>query len=541
MNSVRTSPTASARDERAGAVATPPRLWPRWLVASGLLMVVLISWSWASPMPSGPDEPAQIIKAAAVAHAELIGSPTVPPHTGVKVVTVPRTIENMMQRPHGCYYGQIKQPGGCATPIVAQPGSAQLTTYVAQYPPVYYFLVGLPSVVSNGAWTLMAMRAVSAILSALVLGFALAAAATWAQSRLLLAATAFVMTPGVFYLGAVVNPSGLEISAAIAAWVVATIIVTSPPGGTDGAGGVAGIGTKAYWALAVLCGVLAWMRPLSFGWVVLILAVTAALRPRRARAVLTDPRFRLPGVVLALVTLGAAGWVAVFKSYQIESFPLPAGTTTVGAAEMFVDRTSTYVGQGIGGFGSPEFTVPEPIQWLWIAGFGAFLLLTWLSARRRDAWIVLAWAALSFAIIPFAITISHAKTNGLAWQGRYGYPLFAGVPILAAAVLPLRATAGVTVVTDRLRTLLPLTLAVGWLFSLYWVLRRYSVGLGARYNIFAARTPDYWHPPVAQAITVVVNVAAVAALCFWLNRRLREVPGDVGSAFETGYENRPNG
>ena len=98
-------------------------------------------------------------------------------------------------------------------------------TYVGRYPPLYYAIVGLPSLVSHTDTAVYLMRLLSGLASALFLGLALALAAFWSRSRLLVAAVAVAASAMVFVFSSVVNPSGLECATAICVWTGGLVLV----------------------------------------------------------------------------------------------------------------------------------------------------------------------------------------------------------------------------------------------------------------------------------------------------------------------------
>ena len=91
-------------------------------------------------------------------------------------------------------------------------------TYSGRYPPLYYAVVGLPTLVVHSTDAVFLMRLLGALLCAVLLGLAYMVLATWSQNRILAAGFLCALTPAAVYLGSVVNPNGLEIAAAICLW-----------------------------------------------------------------------------------------------------------------------------------------------------------------------------------------------------------------------------------------------------------------------------------------------------------------------------------
>jgi len=459
-----------------------------------VIFALMLSWSLASPTPSGPDEPTQFIKAAAVAHGTLIGTP-VPHSTSLVGVRVAGTYINAASVAQSCVYHTPATSGGCAPPLVGSSAPAVAFTYVGRYPPLYYAIVGLPSLVSSAPWTLHGMRAMSALLNAVALGLAFAATRVWARSVAVAIAATLAVTPMAIYLGSVVNPNSLEVSAAIAAWVTGAILVfdrsDDPPPGLVGAFAVASV---------LLCA----SRTLSTVWWALIVMALVALRPASCGQLARRTAVRV-GVGVSLVAAVVSGiYVVVARSYAFESFPLPPGTTTIQILAAIAGDTGKFVDGTIGIYGSPDTKVPLLVVGIWVVGVGALFVGAVALAARRDAWLLAAIAAVYVFVIPFAVIYSHAATNGITWQGRYGYPISVGVPVLAGALIGQRYT-----VPSRLMGVSAAAVVVGNLAAFYWLLRRYVVGM-SRIDPFR-EVAGAWRLPLALpglvALTVIATVA----------------------------------
>lgn len=467
-----------------------------------MLSGVGILWSLASPLPSGPDEPAQIIKAAAVAHGELIGKHTasLPPPT--TLVRVPETAnEAGGHQTDVCDYARTGAPvGGCLTPLHPSSRTVVASTYVGRYPPLYYAIVGLPSLASSHAWSLRAMRMVSALACALFLGLAMAAAAAWTSSRWLVIGVALAITPVALYTAAVVNPNGFEICTAIAAWTTGTILVFDrsqrPPAGL----------LAAFVASTIACD---FTRPLSFAWMAALVVTLVVIRPRAALRLWRDRRVKVAVGLVALGCAGAAAYVVAAHSLLVEDFPLPKGLSNGYIAKQLAELIPSWIYQFIGSYGSPNFGGPALATALWLVAASLLLVAGLLTGRRREA----AWLALfvvgALGVVPFVATYTHARLHGFGWQGRYNYPLAAGIPIVAAALLGRRplpsaaraAAAGVWV--------------VGQGASMYWVLLRYTVGLGHTLDPLT-NVSGHWRSLFDTGLFMALGASAVIVFGAWV-------------------------
>ena len=98
-------------------------------------------------------------------------------------------------------------------------------TSAGRYPPLYYAIVGIPSLVSDSTGGIYAMRLVDAALSALFVALALTSICVWSRRRFMLVGVLLALTPMTLFLGGVVNPNGPEICAALCMWTAGLILV----------------------------------------------------------------------------------------------------------------------------------------------------------------------------------------------------------------------------------------------------------------------------------------------------------------------------
>ncbi|MGH9297253.1 MAG: DUF2142 domain-containing protein, partial [Acidimicrobiales bacterium] len=214
------------------------------LVVSFVLLFLLMAvWTIATPLVSAPDEQAHISKAAAVVRGELIGHLRGGPLSPRGIVTVPRAYGNLGPLVI-CYQFKSYVPASCAPPYEGGGKLVRTEIYTARYQPLYYAIVGLPSLLTDSKLGIYLMRLLSAALSALAIALAVFAVVAWSESRWPLAGILVATTPSVLSLGAVVNPSGLEIALGICLWTAGAVLVferlRDPPAGLVALVAVAG-------------------------------------------------------------------------------------------------------------------------------------------------------------------------------------------------------------------------------------------------------------------------------------------------------------
>ncbi len=507
-------PMRTGARHRRGSPRRPSRLLRIWMTSTVALFALGALWSLATPVGAAPDEPTQIIKAAAVVSGQLVGAPTPGQPKAVITVTVPESFASDLHLAT-CYAFTDTRPAGCAPHLsgVSRPSIA--TTYVGRYPPLYYLLVGAPTLLSSTDTAVHLMRLLSVLWSALLIGLAFAAAAVWSRSRLLVIALAVCATPQVVFLASVVNPSGLEIAAAIATWTCGLVLVLdhrhAPP-----------VGLVV--ACAASASVLALCRGLSPLWVALIAGTLVALTPGTLPTLWKSRQVRAAAAIVAAVGVVAVAFIVGAHTLTVLPAGRPIGTNTpeLQVVADALGETGRFLRQVVGVFGWLDTPSPVGVLAGWWAAAGILVVVSLVSTDRRAAGTIAAVILVS-VLLPAAIMVSHASKSGLVWQARDGLPLYAGIPLVAGAVAG-RSSAGCTIrglLHDRLVARLVILLACGiaaaQLVDFGWALRRYTVGLGATLNPFA-RVPGGWSPPVPAVVLVAAAVLVTAAYAWWVSR-----------------------
>ena len=97
----------------------------------------------------------------------------------------------------------------------AEPGTVRATTSAANYEPVYYWVVGTAGEPFTGANSLYAMRAMAALLCALVLALAAWCLTTWVRGTWAFVGLLVGLTPTLIYSTTLAAPNGLEMAAGV--------------------------------------------------------------------------------------------------------------------------------------------------------------------------------------------------------------------------------------------------------------------------------------------------------------------------------------
>jgi hypothetical protein len=456
----------------------------------------MAAWALTDPLLSGPDEPAQLIRAEAIVRGQLIGRPqsTQADNPGT-IERVPGFLENSSSFAYWCFIFEPKVTAICGPPLTGPDHLVPVATYVGHYPPLYYVAVGWPSLLDSGPTGVLWMRLASALLNALLLGTALWLVAR--RSRVLVVAVLVAVTPTVIYYSASVNPNGLEMTSAVCFWC-AVLGLTMPWPGESG---------RTEIVIAAVSGaLLASARGLSPVWVVFaIVAAVAGGDLARARAVARRSDARIAGGVLLLVMLAAVGWIV--EEHGLDELGYPSHSSYASLFRQTLTATPHYLAEMVGFFGANNVPAPPFATVVVVAGLALFVLVAFVVGSWRER-VVLALLLVAIVAVPVASGVATGHHYGLIWQGRYTLAIGVGSPIFAGYVVAAwleRRPSGRTAPVA-----LGGLLAVGQFVSFLWVLRRFMVGAnGPMSGVFGG----IWHPPVDGSVLLVW--AALGALGLW--------------------------
>lgn len=477
-----------------------------------MVFALCVAWALATPLAAAPDEPAQIVKAAATVRGEFTGRPTPHQPGAVREFRVPGVFNSIYNLPI-CYQFHAKIPAGCAPHVPSSGRMVTSTSYVGRYPPLYYAVVGLPTLVMHSESAVYFMRILSALVDTLLLSLALTIAALWCRATMLFEAIALAITPLVIFLAGVINPSGFEIAAAICAWTSGLALVRNGP--------LQPARTVLISFIASGC-LLELTRGLSVLWMGLILVTLFCLEPRSCALLLRHWSVRIGCAILGIV--GAIAVAFVLSVQTLKVLPSTAYRPFHGSFVVLTDHVlglfGGYAHQIIGVFGWLDTPSPPLVTFVWASLIGFLLVLGLSVSRGRDGWVLIGVIA-GAVIVTLGLIEWSAGTAGITWQARDGFPLCAGIPLVAGIGIPRQSILGFGDAA-RLRIAAVVAIAVGLcqLGDFLWTLRRYTVGLGKTVNLFQP-VAHGWSPPPGTPLMVVVGVAAIALYAALLFNRMR--------------------
>ncbi|MDJ0351176.1 DUF2142 domain-containing protein [Pseudarthrobacter sp. PH31-O2] len=485
-------------DSTAGRPAAFPshdnRMVLRQFLRTFAFLSLLTSlWSLATPLMAFPDEVSHTIKAAAVARGQFVVQAGQSYGHGVHV-QVPSYIANLSDQT--CTAFKREMAASCAPSIPLDDNYLTIgVTSAGMYNPMYYWIVGLPSLIFSGAPALFAMRIVSAVLSSAFLAAGFTALTRLRAPKWPVAAAAVAVTPMVLFLAAGINPNSLEITATMAAFCGLLVCLENSRN--------LAVVKPAILTVGISAVVLANTRNVSLVW--LLAAVTVAV---------TFFGFRRVGMLFhnrtVLVTSGAMAvgvglglwWIVLMIFAPGSTAAAPDGITNLvegvkphQAFLTMLDRVFDFVPQYIGVMGWLDTPVPQAVVQYWSMLLMLALLIPLTSRQSRRAlgfWVAL----LALAILPAIIQAGLITTVGYIWQGRYNLPLFMILVIAAGMSVRNRSFES----TPELRNVGRVIIAAGavaHVYSFIYLLRRYVVGLHDTGNWQVMITHPEWQPPLS--------------------------------------------
>jgi hypothetical protein len=522
-----------------------PKPLRTFALLTGLFAVLCSLWSAATPLMGFPDEPAHTIKAAAVVRGQVLVEEGTSFGHGVHV-KVPDYIANLHGQ--GCYKFNRGQAADCAPLVYADDTYMNIgVTSAASYNPMYYWLVGLPTLVMSGAPAIYAMRLISALLCAVFFAAGFTALTELRRPQYAVALAALATTPMVLFLGGGINPNSVEIAATMAAFS-GFVVVLDNWRNTK-------LVIPALVSVAASTVVLANARQISLVWLLCALvAGICSFRFRRTLQVFRDKRvliavaLAVPGTLLGLYWT----WIAAHGPANVGVAPdgiaSPQPDAPLYRAFMIMlDRTYDFFPQYIGVMGWLDTPVPELVMLVWGALMIAALVVPF-CIRPLRSWTGY-WVALAMLyVVPALLQTALWRSMGFIWQGRYTLPLV--VVLFITVGLGLRRLRFVH--NDRAaqmaKTLFWLIGACHTLAFVY-VLRRYVVGISESANWQTLFSSPDWQPPSGWLLLTVLYLAAVAAgmeILFGylfpghsLFRRLKSQPRFISASVRQGPARTP--
>lgn len=468
-------------------------------IGTALAFAVLLGVAAGTPLMAVPDEPAHAVRAAAMAHGQMIGE-TVETGSSAVRFQVPEGIAAasglacMAFDPRVTADCQADLPDD-ATPLVDGLSTAGLNL------PTYYILVGWPALLDGGEAALWGMRIVSALLSALCIGVAVMEVRSATRSRWGLTAIALGATPMAVWLGGSLNPNGLEWSASLA--LLATLVSL----GRQVSGTALLVGRLAVVLASSI--LLVSGRPVTLLWMLIAALAGLALAHRHV----VGPVIRRWQTWVAIGACAAyAGLAALWTIrppvYETTVTPVPGmGETFAQGFKSTWGSVVFYWRELVGIFGWKDTPAPDIVVVAYgaaLVGFTAFALV----AARGLARVALSGTIVSLLLVPPIIQGMLVTDVGYMWQGRYMLAVLGMILLVAGIVLDDRLPAGQGIGMQRFMLVV---LAAAFLYTFVVVFHRFAVGDGEGWRVFLF--DPSWSSPLGSFPTLaLLSLAAVAVV-----------------------------
>lgn len=480
-------------------------------------------WALASPIFSVPDENAHATKAIAQAHGQVIGYEV----DGIRhiVVDLPPGFEYSPSIV--CFAFTPEVPASCASPLGDPGGTPWFNTWVGAYNPVYYALVGMPSLVLDGNDAVYGMRLVSAVINSILIGLAGYAAARHRQRSWAPLGALVVTSPMVVYFSGAVNPQGFEIAGAFLLWWAGIRLAEEwrEPGEPRS--------SITLW-VSVTLGALAVSNARATGplWtLVILLLVVVVVGWRSSWKALLTWRSTPWLVAIAGPSLFSVGWTlwggSLSSQAEVSDAPLVNASPLVGAWFM-MRETPNWIQQASGFFGWLDTPMPAALYLVFYAVI-AIPVMTAFATLGRSEIVRLSSVALVAFALPVVIQAGSVSQTGIIWQGRYGIFLYLGVVVVACWQLSRHNPEQPSRVARRLVPLSAAALALYGTAAFVVVLWRYSLGTDVPITTMLRETS--WQPPLHWvALAGLYALITFATVAWAVLTHSEQKDRDIGDA-----------
>ena len=467
-------------------------------VAVFALMAV---WSLMTPLFSGPDEPSNFVRSAAVVRGEWVGDNVLPsPLKSYWTTTV-----NVDPQ-----FGAANNIPWCFAPFSDRPGcgsrleETQIVdipawTNMGRYPIVTFFISGIGTVFGAQDLSVRAARLMMSLACALLIALSVAAMKRRAASS---SGVLLAILPGTVFLASTMNSSALEICAATALWTIMPLVIAHDRTRFD------------LLAFTVAGALLILTRAIGPVLYVVVIALSYVATKQRRPLVVIAQQFRNALALHGVAVLFAGWWYLKIYSFQTNNV-LSEGIPRISLRSQ-IDQAVRHIpmllDQAVGNFGWLDAPMPRVALYIVMALYCVVLAMGIVvgSAGTRIAMIALCLVTILVVIILDVNYYSMLRSFGA--QGRHIVPLLVGLPILAAGSFTWKRIWEVA--------------AVGlWGLVMVWAglgaLRRYTVGINGD-NAMDMFTDRAWNPILGFWPTVMMLVlSTMAVVCLFPYSRPR--------------------
>ena len=455
------------------------------------IFVLTLVWSLMTPLFSGPDEPSNFVRSAAVVRGEWVGENVVPSPLKSYWTT---TVDIDPQ------FGAANNIPWCFAPFPDRPGCGSRLeetqvvdipawTNMGRYPIVSFFISGVGTVFGTQDLSVRAARLMMGLCCSLLLALSFAVMKNRASSSI---GVLLSIVPGTVFLASTMNPSALEICAATLLWsIMPVVIVADRTRFTALIFGLAG-------ALLILTRAIG---PVLY--IAIVFLSYVATKHRRSLVSIAH-QYREVLAIHGVAVLFAGWWYLKIYSYQTNNL-LSEGIPSISLRsqiEQAVRHIPTLLDQAVGNFGWLDAPMPRIALLIICVLYGVVIAAGFvtISVRARVAMI-----ALCFLIVFVVIVLDvnyYSMLRSFGAQGRHIVPLLVGLPIIAATSFAWKRKWEVAA-------------ASVWGLVMVWAglgaLRRYTVGISGdnAMDMFVNRA---WNPIMGFWPSVIMLISSTLAV-----------------------------
>ncbi len=459
-------------------------------VAAFALMAV---WSLMTPLFSGPDEPSNFVRSAAVVRGQWVGDNVLPsPLKSYWTTSVDIDPQFGAANNIPWCFAPFSDHPGCGTRLQdTQVIDSPPWTNMGRYPIVPFFITGIGTAFGATDLSVRLARLMMSLACAGLIAISIAAVRRRAESSI---GVLLSLLPGTVFLASTMNPSALEICAAIALWsTMPSVFAIERARLSSLAFGISG-------SLLILTRAIG---PVLY--VLIILISYLAVKERRS---LAEVARKLRGVLAlhGVAVLFAAWWYLGIYSFQTNN-SLAAGVPGISLRSQIneaLHHIPTLLDQAVGNFGWLDAPMP---RFAIVAVCALYFLVVARSFATRNVGALMAMLAISAVTVLVVIILDvnlYSMLRVFGAQGRHIVPLLVGVPIIAAASISWNRKWEIVT-------------ASAWGIIMVWsglgALRRYTVGINGD-NALDMLRDRAWNPILGFWPTVMLlGISTIAVVC----------------------------
>ena len=450
---------------------------------------LMVVWSFLTPLFSGPDEPSNFIRSAAVVRGEWVGE------------NYPASIEKSYWTTYvhiDPQFGTANAIPWCFAPFPEKPGCGIAVedapvvdiptwTNMGRYPPLPFVVSGIGTIFGATNLSVYMARAMTSLVSALLIA---GSAYAFMRRKQSLIGLLVALTPGTIFLASAMNPSALEICSAIALWSVLPFIHQGQ------------VHDRIIQYIFIVAGVLLIAtRPIGIAMYVAV-SVISSLAFGSTKFIAFIKANRVALSIHSLTAVLMAWWYVAVYSYQT-SPSLTAGDEKVSITTQFtrsINHIPELLDHVVGNFGWLDTPIPRGALWLYVIGFAALIVASLNQLGKRGA---LALTVLSMTVVCFSIAVDmnfYAMFGWFGAQGRHIAPILVGAPLLIVT----QASFG-----NRFHNAIVISWSVVMVWAGLGALRRYTVGVNGN-NALSMFSERAWSPTIGFWFAVMMLISATA-------------------------------